>query len=216
MPEPLKLELVTPPTKLPVGLDEAKKQLELGDDDTTHDAFLAGLLDAATEECERYTGRAGITRTYRLFLDRWPSDSRAEPWWEGVREGPISMLNTAARDVEIPRPPLLSVAHVKPYDDDDNPTTFSASNYFVDTASQPGRIALRTGAVAPVIERVANGLEVQFAAGYGANPGDVPEPLRQGILMTVAWMFTNRGDCEDAAKNSGAHAVWRKYRVLRL
>lgn len=218
MREPLRLELVTPPAQLPVGLNEAKKQLGLTDDFTDDDALIAGEIEDATAEAERYLGRALITQTWRLYRDAWPQDLRSDamPYWEGWREGPQTSLRASAGGLELPKPPLQSVTHVKTYDDSDAATTFASSNYFVDTASEPARIVLRTSANVPVIERVANGLEVQFVVGYGDNQGDVPEPIRQGILMTVAWLYTNRGDCEVASKNSGAIGRWRKYRVLRL
>jgi hypothetical protein len=217
MNEPLKMVTVAEPALFPVSLNEAKKQLEIDDSDTSHDAYLQGLIQAATDEAERFTGRSLITRTYKNFWDKWPASPSQEIWWEGVREGPETLLGGSKRDFELPRPPLQSVTHVKTYDDNDTATTFSSDKYFVSAPdSGPGRIVLRRSESAPTIERVADGLEVQWLAGYGDNPGDVPEPIRHGILMTVAWAFTNRGDCEDAAKNSGAHMLWRKYRVLRL
>jgi uncharacterized phiE125 gp8 family phage protein len=33
---------------------------------------------------------------------------------------------------------------------------------------------------------------VRFVAGYGANPGDVPEPLRQAMLLLIGHYYENR------------------------
>lgn len=218
MRESLRLQVTTPPAGSPVGLNEAKAQMNLGDDFVDDDALITAYIGTSVEACERYTGRALITRTLTLFRDIWPADGSRESWWDGVREGAISELRAQARGLELPRPPLRSVVHVKSYDDADAATTFSTSNYFVDTASEPGRIVLRNGAAAPAITRAANGLEVQFTAGYGANPDDVPEPLRHGMLMLTAYLYENRGECpvEQAIARSGAAAQWQAYRIMRV
>lgn len=217
MRESLKLTVTTARATLPVSLNELKAQLNLGDV-TDDDPLLVGYLSTAVEACEKYTGRATISTTYTLFRDDWPSDRRREPWWDGVREGAISELRASARNLELPRPPLQSVTHVKSYDDSDNATTFATSNYFVDTVSEPGRVVLRNGSAAPSITRAANGLEVQFVAGYGDDPHDVPEQLRQGILMLATYLYEHRGECpvEEATGKSGAAGQWGQYRILRV
>lgn len=217
MPEPLRLTVTTAPDKLAVSLNELKAQLNLGDV-TDDDPSLVGYLSTAVEACEKYTGRTTISTTYTLFQDDWPSDRARETWWDGVREGAISELRASARNLELPRPPLQSVTHVKSYDDSDNATTFATINYFVDTASKPGRVVLRNGSAAPSITRAANGLEVQFVAGYGDDPHDVPEQLRQGILMLATYLYQHRGECpvEEAIGKSGAAARWGQYRMLRV
>ena len=218
MREPLRITETTGPARLPVSLNEAKAHANLGDDFVTDDALVMGYLNTAVEACQKFTSRTLLTTTFTLFLDSWPSDKNLEPWWEGTRVAPMSILNAGARWLELPRPPLQSVGFVKSYDDSDAATTFAASSYFVDTASAPGRIVLRSGSSAPVITRVANGLEVQFDAGYGDNPADVPERLRQGIMMLVTYLYENRGECpvEEAVGNSGASAMWTPYRLMRF
>ncbi len=214
--EPLRLRLVSAPAQLPVSLNEIKRQLGIDDGFTDDDALLQGFLEAAVAEAERFLRRALITQTWRLHRDAWPSAHGGHSWWDGVREGPISLLERSADELELPKAPLQSVIHVKTYDDADTATTFSSGSYFVDTASEPGRIKLRVGVAVPVVTRTANGLEVEFVAGYGDNPSDVPEPVRQGILMTAAWLYANRGDCGEAAGNSGARALWQRFRVVEL
>ncbi len=216
--EPLRLALVTAPAQLPVSLNEAKDWIDIADSETAFDARIQGLIVNATDEAEKFLGRALITQTWRLNRDNWPSvfSRKNEPWWDGVRQGAISELRSPARELELPRPPLQSVTSVTTYNDSDTATVFATSNYFVDSDSEPGRIVLRNTAAVPVIDRVANGLEVVFVAGYGDDPGDVPEPIRQGILMTVAWAYTNRGDCEEGSTNSGARGRWQNYRMMRI
>lgn len=221
MREPLRLSLVSGPAQLPVSLDQVKAQLRLDDDFTADDAPVMTLARVATEACERFTRRALITRTWRLFRDAWPhartSTTGGGDWWDGTREGALSELPPSRRVLELPKPPLQSVVHVKTYDDADAATTYAAGNYFVDTAGDPGRVVLRDGAATPAPTRAANGLEVEFVAGYGDDPGDVPEQLRQGILMLTAHLYENRADLPDeAVKVSGAVVLWRAYRLPGL
>lgn len=220
MPEPLRLTLVVAPAVLPVSLNEAKAHLRIEDDQITDDALITGQIATAVEACERYTGRALISQTWTLHRDDWPTDwhSAHGSDWTGIREGAISELRSAARWLEIPRPPLQQVIHVKTYDEEDGAIVLAASDYFVDTATEPGRIVLRSGAAVPAITRAANGLEIQFIAGYGDDPQDVPEQLRLGILQLIAGLNENRGDCPIGAliERSGAAGLWRTHRILGL
>lgn len=215
MREPLKLSLVTAPAALPLSLDEARQHLRLDDGDSFDEALVARLIRSAMEAAERYTGRALITQTWDLFLDRWPQARATEALWEGVRIG--ADLPDKARAVLLPRPPLQAVVHVKTYDEVDAETVWPAANYFVDTAGTPGRLMARAGRDLPVPGRAANGIEVRFTAGYGSAPADVPAPLRQGMLRLVAELYEQRGeDVDGALRGSGAERFWRPYRQVGL
>lgn len=217
---PLRLTLTTAPALLPVTIDEVKHQLEIDDADTARDALVSGFMRTATDQAEAYTARVLITQTWTAFYDSWPTVPRDdEPLGEGWHIGPSTILDSPGRFLELPKPPLQSVVHIKAYDDSDAATTFAASNYFVDTASSPGRIALRKSVAAPSVTRTANGLEIQFVAGYGDNFADVPQPIRDGILALVAFMYENRGDCppeSQAIVGSGAAAMWQSSAIMRL
>ncbi len=216
---PLRLTLTTAPASLPITLDEVKAQLNLDDALTADDPLVISYARAATEQAEAFTGRVLITQTWTAFYDYWPRvPTHREPLGEGWHRGPDTLLDSPGRELFLPRPPLQSIVHVKTYDDNDVATTFAASNYFVDVASVPGRLILRKSVAAPTINRTANGLEIQFVAGYGANYGDVPRSIRDGILQFAAFMYENRGDCppEKAAHASGAAVLWQSEAIMRL
>ena len=179
--------LVTAPTVEPLETDEAKLHLRV-----THaeeDLLITTLIRAARRIAEEYTRRALITQTWRLMLDAMPSPG-IDDWWDGVRQGSVVQFMPPA--MELPRPPLASVVHIKSYDDSDVATVFASTKYFVDTQSDPGRVALRNGQTWPVPDRVTNGLEIQFTCGYGAGAVNVPEPIRQGMLLLIAHMYEHR------------------------
>ena len=217
------LKLVTAATALPLTLAEIKNQLKLDAATTTDDALVMALLRSAVAACEEMTGRALLTQTWRLFLDNWPNTRGREEWWNGVRDGAVTMLDRVGRAIEIPRPPLISITHLKTYDDADSGTEFAAANYYADSHSEPGRLVLRNNQVWPAtILRTANGIEVQFVAGYGATQNDVPHAIRQGLLEWITFAYEHRGEgLGPDGKTLGeipASALrhWLPYRINRI
>lgn len=186
-------QVVTAPADYPVSLAEVRAQL--GIETTDEDARLTGLIAAATEMAEAYTGRALLERTYRGFLGCFP----------------------ACRHLDLPRSPLQSVTHVKAYADDDTSETLDAADYYVDTASLSGRVVLRSGSSWPTVERVANGVEVQWVAGYpGMNevPSDMRDSFRLAIQVIVAWLNEQRGDeASPKAMPPAAEALLNPWRI---
>jgi uncharacterized phiE125 gp8 family phage protein len=64
-------------------------------------------------------------------------------------------------------------------------------------------------------------IQVQFEAGYGNTPENVPEPLRQAILMVVAELYEKRVSLNDNQKapptlNFRAFELVKPYRAMRL
>lgn len=175
-------KLFTPPTDEPVSIAEAKLHARIDDD--TDNAAVAGMIKAARELAETYTRRAFVTQTWQLFMDGFPSE----------------------RFIELPRPPLQSVTHVKTYTDADVATVFAASNYYVDTVTAPGRLVLRDGASWPDVARVANGVEIQYVVGYG-TPDLVPGSIKMGVLHLIAWLYEHRGDASMVVPDSAYAAL---------
>jgi len=214
MRENLKLSVVAAPAIEPVTRAEVKSHTRIdgAEDDTSIDLY----NETARIACEQYTGRALITRTYRLFLDRWPASGGAK-WWDGQRQGALgTALGGEGRELRLPYGPVQSVAHIKSYSDADVASTLSSDNYYVDTVSFPGRIALRNGVAAPIGLRTVNAYEIQYDAGYGDTAADVPLKLRLGIMQYAAQLYENRGDEMAALKQSNAQALWHEYASLEI
>jgi uncharacterized phiE125 gp8 family phage protein len=187
---PLKLVETAPPALEPVTLAEAKAQLRVTGD--AEDALIAGLIAAARQICEDYTGLALIERGYSLFLDAWPEE------------------------ITLPRPPLLSIAGIDLFDAAGAAAEFPASHYIADAAGRPGRIVLAEGMPPPAPGRAVNGIEIKFTAGFGDDPAAVPAALRQGILLLVAQLYSQRGDAGGALQLSGALALFQPFRIMSL
>lgn len=175
---PLRLSLVTAPTFEPVTIAEAKLHARI--DETVDDTLVAALVLTATELAETYLRRAIMQQTWKQFLDSWP----------------------ACGYHEFPKAPLISVTHVKTYDDSDVATTLDAASYQVDAISRPGRITLRATGSWPTPARKLNGIEIQFVCGYATAPLNVPAKIKTGILAMIAFLYEHRGD---AAAEVPAH-----------
>lgn len=176
----MNIVLSSPPAQYPVSLAEIRAQLQI--DTSDYDARLQGLIAAATEMVENHTGRALITRSYTGYLNWFPS-------------GPMGHIRPY---INLERPPLISVTDIITYDDFDNPTVFPATSYYVDAVKTPGRIMLRRGQVWPIPLRLANGIQIDWTAGYGPNPANVPETIRLAIQIIVGMLNEQRGDETDA------------------
>lgn len=201
-----------PPGAEPLTLAEAKLHLRITQDH--EDALVSELITQARQMCENYTGLALITRSYSLYIDSWPGSS-ANVWWDGIREG--ASVHDDASVLVLPKPPLLSVTKINTYDDNNVATEFSAVNYYVDTMGRPGRIVLKQGVNAPQGSRIANSIEIQFKAGYGATAQSVPALIRQALRLVIAHLYENRGDdTSHALIESGAEGLLQPFRRPRL
>lgn len=165
------IKIVTEPIEDPVTLQEAKDHLRV--DISADDGVIRSLIQAARETAETITRRALITQTWNYILDVWPDSDR----------------------IKIPLPPLQSVSSITYKGTDGSTSTFAASSYIVDTNSEPGQVVLAYGeswpgtALYPV-----GGITVQFVAGYGDDPQDVPQQIRQAMLLLIGHWYENRED----------------------
>lgn len=206
--------LVASPAVEPVTLSELKAQIK-HPGGTDEDASLSLYISAAREYFEELTGLALITQTWLLTLDRWPTER--EPWWDGVRDGAIGSLSAAGRSAQVllPRYPLQSVSAIQV----DDSAISVGDTFTVDVYQKPGRLVLKFGAMFPQHLQTANAIQITYIAGYGASAGAVPAALRLALLQMAAYLYTHRGDdctASDAASESGAMAIFNRYKAIEL
>lgn len=185
------LKVTTKPSQEPVSIDDIKEHLRI--DGTSDDAILYAYTVAARTHAEEYTGRTLIQTGYQMFLDSVVSAGGGY-YWEGLKTG--SEIATSNNHIEIAASPVIEVSSIKYYNEAGAEFTWAPSNYHVDTVSDVARIALRDGGTFPTDLRTVNGFEVNFTAGYGRSPYDVPEPIKMAIKMHVAYLYEHRGDFE--------------------
>lgn len=209
--------LTTAPAAEPLLIADLKAFL--GISGTDDDTLLTDLIEQARQEIEDATGIAMITQTWTMTLDAWPPGR--EPWWDGVREGVISMLSQrgSSGSVMLPRYPLQSITSVTVYDEASNSTAVTVATVFdVDSQQIPGRITLKVGQTWPIALRANNAIQIVYVAGYGDASSDVPAPIIRAVRDMAAYMYEHRGECTagDAYAKSGAEAIMRRYAVARI
>lgn len=160
--------LETGPALEPVSLAEAKAHLRL--DAADEDMLLASLITAARMHVEVLTGQVLITQSWRLYFDAWPDKTR----------------------VEIPIAPLQAISSVTVYDAEGVGAVLPSASWLADVVSNPGRLVRNGSALWPDPGQCANGIEILLTAGHGDAAEDVPQTLRQAILLLAAHWFETR------------------------
>ena len=163
--------LKTAPLKEPVTLDEVKRHLRIALEDTQHDIYLTDLILTARRKAESLCWRRFITQTWYAYYPDWPKGDY----------------------IQLPFGSLQSVTAVKYTDVDNSETTWSSAEYIVGTDYLKGRITLEDGYTWPNENLYpSNPIEVEFVCGYGDAATDVPNEIRQAMLIMIAEMFENR------------------------
>lgn len=148
-------------------------------------------MPAAVEWVERYTGRALITQTWTYTLDA-PPDSAAA--------------------ILLPRVPLIGVSSIVSYNASDVLATMSpVTDYDVDTASEPGRVVLRSGIGWPTDLRTYGSVVVTYTAGYGDTAEDVPPLLQLAVLHLATYWYDHR---EDSSETEPIYAPFGVRQIL--
>jgi len=145
---------------------EAKAHLKI--DVSTDDVIIANLVAAATQSCEIFTNRFFIDTVVTQYSDTWDEF------------------------YTLYKSPVDSITHVKYYDSDDTQQTLASSNYILGHYSQPARIGVAVGGTLPNLSKRINAVEVKYTVGYGTASTDVPEGIRQAVLLTLSNWYENR------------------------
>jgi len=145
---------------------EAKTHLKV--DTSADDTYIDNLISAATESAQIFTNRYFINTTLNQFGDTWND------------------LATLFKSK------VSSVVHIKYYDNDNTQQTLATSVYQKDLEHQPARIGLKPNQSFPSLADRISAVECQYIVGYGSAASDVPEGIRQAVLLTVGNWYENR------------------------
>ncbi|HWV83774.1 MAG TPA: head-tail connector protein [Hyphomicrobiaceae bacterium] len=167
--------LLIGPTVEPVTLSEAKAHLRV--DSSAEDTLIQSLIMASRLHIEAALDLALITQTWRVQFDRWPR----------------------SRSLNLPLRPVQSLTAVRVFDDADDDEALDTSTFILDGTAHPARLILSGRASLLQPTRAANGIEIDFVAGYGDAPADVPQPIRQALLLLTAHWYENREPVEIGA-----------------
>lgn len=178
------------PSVLPVSLSEVKSHLRLSSSDTTHDANLTLLIEAAVERLEQDLDRQVITADFRVTRFNWGGDTA---------------------EVKLNKKAVCSITTVKYVDVDGNTVTLDSDDYILDK----GRCSIFPAAGTTWPEVLAddpNGVVIDFCAGYGPSADCVPRLFKTAIMLGVGkWFF------DPAQEGSALHSQEVAYeRIVAL
>jgi hypothetical protein len=192
----MSLTVVTSPAIEPLTLEEAKAWMRV--DTTADDVVITSLIAQARSEVEQRTTLRLLTQTLRLDLDAWPADPAPDTWWDGVREGPISLLSNP-RPISLPVGPIQSVTSVQTLDETGATTAFTGW-YLADAGTRFARIILKANTPPPAILRSAGGLRVTFVAGW-TDKALIDARVVRAVWNLVGYWYENRGAVDPKAKD---------------
>ncbi|MBC2670511.1 hypothetical protein ACFOON_10850 [Novosphingobium piscinae] len=184
----MKRTIVTPAPLAPAALGALRDWLGIASGASAEDAMLTGLLRAALDSCEAFTG---VLPLQAGCEERFAPD----PGWQALATAPVqAILAVQGQPPSGPRQDLPSAA------------------YAVELgADGSGRVRiLAPGGVALFV--------VRYTAGLAPDWASLPDGLRHGLLRLAAHLYRQRdGDGADPAQPPAAiAALWRPWRGLRL
>ncbi|WP_438749462.1 head-tail connector protein [Pararhizobium sp. O133] len=184
---------LAPPVGEPLTLAETKAHLRV--DLSADDTLITGLIRTVREHLERATGLALLTRTFRMYLDIWPS----------------------SRVIQIGRGPVQTIESVTVYDAAGLPQEIDVSGFVLDGQARPARLVLPKQ---PAPGQAINGIEIDFSAGFGSTGTDVPDTLKRAMLLHAALLYEFRGavcpDSQPAAVPAGYDRLIAPFRRREL
>lgn len=198
----MNLQRISGPLHEPISADDLMMHSRI-DSDAEY-TYVQSLVSVAREHVEDELRQTLMPSVWELVLDAWPCVPLA-----------------------LPRSPLRSIESIKYTDEDGVEATYSSSNYFVDTASLPGRLMLKPDSSWPTVTLQAiAGVKIRFNAGY-ADPLDatstpaqitaarnaIPMRARQAIRLIAAHLYENR---EEVTMGAGLTPAQLPLGVSRL
>ena len=136
---------------------------------SAQDAMLTELIEAATAAVEEMTNRSLISQTWKYVLRGF----------EGL-------------GIKLPKPWLQSVTSVQYLDTMGVLQTVDPGIYQVSTVQEPGEIRLKPGYLWPAVGiGYAEPVTITYVAGYGSNPDDIPQRIRQAVIALSVFWYDN-------------------------
>jgi uncharacterized phiE125 gp8 family phage protein len=186
-----RIQLAGPPGEA-ISLAEAKAYLKI--EDEAEDGLVEALIVAARLHCEAVAGIALMSQSWRLVLDDLPGD--------GV--------------IALPVTPFQSLSAITVFDEDGDPQELVTAGVL----EGPDRLVVPRALFAGVKRRGRQGVEIDYVAGFGDEPEDVPAGLRQALMVLVGHWYENRTAVVVAGSGAlvplGFDALVAPFRRVRL
>jgi uncharacterized phiE125 gp8 family phage protein len=202
------------PPEEPLTLAECYTHLRVDPDEDsdgnlTHpdDALILGMLTAAREHAERFTGMTIAARLREVAFDSFPeedADALELGTWPVVELSEVVWLYAGAEVVS---------------------STSDSFDVELDDHAKPAAVVVAYGASWPASDERPNAVRVRFLAGFQSATDSTSEPLlpelpgdvRAAVLLTLGHLYANRESTVDKAMSElpfGIDALLRPHRHL--
>jgi uncharacterized phiE125 gp8 family phage protein len=221
----MNVTVITPPPFEPVTLADCYRHLRLEPDhegspsEWSHpdDPMLEAHITAAREFVEKMTRRSLVQQRLRLSCVGFPLCCWSGLWW------PRGELFMPPDRIELQRPPVQHVDRVSYFDASNAATEIDPADYYVTDDLVP-QLLFATAFAPPVVYGRGDAVRVEYTAGYApegspteptqeAYAANVPEPLKQAILLTVQLLYDNLAPLDREAIERMREALVQPYRI---
>lgn len=193
----------------PISLIEAKTYLRI--DHREEDEMICHLIRTARQAVESYTGRSLIRQAWRFTFNAG---------FGGARSDEAYLCRHKSRGehgIELPRSPFIELA--EPPSLVSNRGVYTVKDYRLDTSGRVAHLHFSPVVINSIDSRGI--IQVDFWAGYGKTPLEVPEAFRHAILMLVAQLYGNQCSVNDNGFTAlpfteGVIQLIKPYKVFRL
>ena len=180
---------------LPIEAFKAHLRLGSGFDlDNLQDDLLRSFLRASLAAVEARTGKALLSRSFKLALSSW--------------RHPESQ--------DFPIAPVEAVTQVSVVGFDGISAPVASQSYWLERDAQ--RPALRASGSSLVLIPSRAQAVIEFEAGYGTDWEALPADLRQAVLMLAAHYYEYRSDTglSNGCMPFGVSSLLERYRAFRV
>ncbi len=191
----------------PLEISYVKSYLRIEHD--KDDGLIEGFMAAARSSIEAYTSRALIPQKWELTLNAGFAVARSDRTYLSGDK------SRGTKGIELPRSPFMEMVGDPILESDYGQKNLT--DYRVDTSGRTAKIHF-----GPSAQAMLNGtgkIIIQFIAGYSAK--NLPDGLKQAILMIIAQLYENRVPSNDNPGLVGEFSenvslLLRPYQVKRL
>jgi len=150
-----------------VSLSEAKDHLRVSN--TADDTLITNLILAATQAAQNYTNRFFINHSVRMDCDTWEETLYfyKSPVFSSTT---VEYYGTSATIYDV----------------------WDSSNYIVDKVHEPARLLLQADKSYPDLADRKAAIKITYVSGYGTAASDVPQAIKQAVLLMVGNFYENR------------------------
>jgi len=191
------LTVVTPPAIEPVTFEQVYDHLH---DPPQNDDHFARLMTASRMDAESRTNRAFIEQTLRMS---GPSCRYA--------------VSSNAHGIQLLRHPIIAIESVSFYDTSNALQVVADTDYYV---TDDGFLRFGPSYTYPSLYAREDAFRIQYRAGYitGESPSEpnVPEPIKQAILIGVELNWSPLTPDEREAMEKARDALLAPYRVFEI